>query len=124
MEKMRAAVQVITVTQVSTVAFCREHREEQDTGVDKPLLGRNEAAGHSKACEAGLVGILAALSRATEALPLSQREGLCRCARQAASSVLLLCVVPPLAYDQCARPGCLLCASAVSCGPIDSPPTV
>ena len=53
---------------------CREHREEEDTGVDKPLLGRNEAAGHSKACEAGLVGILAALSRATEALPLSQRE--------------------------------------------------
>ncbi|CAK0786419.1 hypothetical protein CVIRNUC_009632 [Coccomyxa viridis] len=52
----------------------REHREEEDTGVDKPLLGRNEAAGHSKACEAGLVGILAALSRATEALPLSQRE--------------------------------------------------
>lgn len=42
--------------------------------MQKPLLSRNEAAGHSKACEATLVGILAALSRATEALPLSQRE--------------------------------------------------
>lgn len=42
--------------------------------MQKPLLSRNEAAGHSKACEATLVGILTALSRATEALPLSQRE--------------------------------------------------
>ena len=42
--------------------------------MDKPLLSRKEAAGHSKACEAGLVGVLTALSRATEALPLSQRE--------------------------------------------------
>ena len=64
---------------------CREHREEEDTGVDKPLLGRNEAAGHSKACEAGLVGILAALSRATEALPLSQREAYIGAPDQAAS---------------------------------------
>lgn len=72
---------------MSTVACCSEHREEQDTGVDKPLLGRNEAAGHSKACEAGLVGILAALSRATEALPLSQREAYIGAPDQAA----LLC---------------------------------
>ena len=53
--------------------------------MDKPLLGRNEAAGHSKACEAGLVGILAALSRATEALPLSQREAYIGAPDQAAS---------------------------------------
>ena len=53
--------------------------------MDKPLLGRNEAAGHSKACEAGLVGILAALSRATEALPLSQREAYIGAPEQAAS---------------------------------------
>jgi len=53
--------------------YCREAKEE-DAGVEKPLLGRNEAAGHSKACEAGLVGVLTSLSRATEALPLSQRE--------------------------------------------------
>ena len=53
--------------------------------MDKPLLGRNEAAGHSKECEAGLVGILAALSRATEALPLSQREAYIGAPDQAAS---------------------------------------
>ena len=56
---------------------CRE-----DTGVDKPLLSRKEAAGHSKACEAGLVGVLTALSRATEALPPVPAGNLCRCASQ------------------------------------------
>ena len=75
--------------------------------MDKPLLGRNEAAGHSKACEAGLVGILAALSRATEALPLSQREAYIGARGQAASLCFCFAWLPPKAKSDYLSRACV-----------------